>query len=124
MTIRKQLFGIFTGTLLGLGVFLAILFNSDPNTADIFTKIAFFVSLFIFLAGFLTFCGFYLRVYFSNREIIYTNLPLAIRQATLISFLIVGIAALQALRVLTIWDAAILAIIVILVELFFRTRKI
>lgn len=123
MTIKYQLFGIFTGTLLALGIFLAIFFNSDPYTADIFTKTAFFVSLFLFFGGFLTFLGFYLRVYFSNREVIYDNFPVALRQALLVSFLLTGLLVLQSLRVLSLWDSIILTVVVILIELYFRSRK-
>lgn len=123
MTIKKQLFGIFTGTLLALGIFLAIFFNSDPYTADIFTKTAFFTSLFLFISGFFTFSGFYLRVYFSNREIIYNNLPIAFRQAVLLAFLLTGLLVLKSLQILSIWDAIIFVVVVILIELYFRSRK-
>lgn len=123
MTIKYQLFGIFTATLLALGIFLAIFFNSDPYIADVFTKTAFFVSLFLFISGFLTFLGFYLRVYFSNREVIYNNLPVAFRQAVLVSFLLTGLLALQSLRVLSLWDTIIFVVVVILIELYFRSRK-
>lgn len=123
MSIKSQLFGLFTVTLLALGIFLAIFLNSDPNVADIFTKTAFFVSIFLFTGGFLTFLGFYLRIYFSNREVIYNNLPIAFRQAVLISFLLTGLLALQSLRVLSIWDAIIFVVVVILIELYFRSRK-
>ena len=124
MSLRNYLFWLFVGTLLALGVFLAILFNTDPQQADFLTKSAFFISLFLFLMGFLTFLGFYLRVYFSNREIIYANLPIALRQAGLISFLLVGIIVLQALRVLTVWSAVILILMVVLMEMYFRTKPV
>jgi hypothetical protein len=124
MPLKKYLFAIFTFTLLSLGVWLAILFNTDPNNTDLITRCAFFASLFVFLAGFFTFLGFYLRVYFSNREIIYNNFPIALRQSILLSLIIVGLLAFQTLRVLTVWVAAIYVLAIILVEFYFKSRKL
>ncbi len=123
MTLKKQLFAIFTITLLSLGVWLAILFNTDPNKADLITRCAFFASLFVFLTGLFTFLGFYLRVYFSNREIIYNNFPIALRQSILISLIIVGLLVFSSLHVLTIWVAAIFVLAIILIEFFFKSKQ-
>lgn len=123
MKLTKQLFSVFTFTLIALGLFLAILFNVDPNTSDLITRITFFISLFIFLAGLLTFIGFYLRIYLSNHEIIYANFPIALRQGILISLLCAGLLALSALDVLNIWSAIIFVLILVIIELFFRSKS-
>ncbi len=123
MKLTKQLFSVFALTLMALGLFLAILFNVNPDTTDLITQITFFISLFIFLSGLFTFIGFYLRVYLSNHEIIYANFPIALRQAILVSLLIVGLLALNALRVLNIWSGIIFVLILIIIELFFRSKQ-
>ncbi|MCL5795506.1 MAG: hypothetical protein M1338_04050 [Patescibacteria group bacterium] len=123
MPLKKHLFAIFTSTLLSLGIWLAILFNTDPNSTDLITRCSFFASLFVFVAGLYTFIGFYLRVYFSNREIIYSNFPIALRQSILLSLVIVGLLVFQALRVLTVWVAVIYILAIILIEFYFKSKK-
>lgn len=123
MNLKKSLFAIFTITLLSLGVWLAILFNTDPNNSDLITRCAFFASLFTFLAGFFTFLGFYLRVYFSNREVIYSNFPIALRQSILLSLIIVGLLIFQSLKVLTIWTIVVYILAIVLIELFFKSKN-
>lgn len=123
MTIKNYLFGIFATTLLATGIVIAILFNTNPYQADLVTIITFFASLFLFLVGLFTFSGFYLRVYFSNREVVYTNLPISLRQAVLLALIIVGLLIFKSLGVLNIWVLISFVICVAMVELFFRFKK-
>lgn len=101
-----------------------ILFNIDPNNADIFTISTFFISVFMFISGFLTFILFYLKNWFNNNEVIYTHLPIAIRQSVLISSAIIGILVFKSLDIFTVWDITIFLVIIILIELFFRSKKV
>lgn len=101
---------------------LAIIFNVDPQAADILTIGALFGSLFLALSGFLTLIIFYLRVKKSNFEELFTQLPIATRHAALISLVISGLIFLQMLRVLGWWEAALFLLIIVLLESFFRTR--
>jgi hypothetical protein len=122
MKLKKNLFSLFTITLLAFGGWLTILFNVDPLKADNFVLVALYASLFLFLAGLLTFIGFGVRIYLSNREIIYAHLTPSIRQATLLAFALVGLLFLQSLRVLSIIDAGAFLLAIILLELFFRSK--
>jgi len=124
MKLKSSLFFIFVLTLISLGVFLMILFNIDPNDADIFTISTFFISVFMFISGFLTFILFYLKNWFNNNEVIYTHLPIAIRQSVLISSAIIGILVFKSLDIFTVWDITIFLVIIILIELFFRSKKV
>lgn len=124
MKLKTYLFAIFSITLLSLGVWLLIFFNVDRDVADFITISAFFGSLFLWLAGFLTLIIFYLRVWFSNKEVVFSNLPISIRHAILIALIIVGLLALNALQVLTWWDAGMYLVVVVLLELFFRSKKV
>jgi hypothetical protein len=124
MKLKSSLFFIFVLTLISLGVFLMILFNIDPNNADIFTISTFFISVFMFISGFLTFILFYLKNWFNNNEVIYTHLPIAIRQSVLISSAIIGILVFKSLDIFTVWDITIFLVIIILIELFFRSKKV
>lgn len=123
MNIKTNLFIIFSITLLALGVWLMILFNINPKNADWLEKLAFFGSLLLLLSGTLTFIIFYFRIWFSNKEVIYSYLPIAIRHSVLISFIAVSLLFLNALDVLTWWDGIILVVVIILIELFFQTKR-
>ncbi|PIP21651.1 MAG: hypothetical protein COX39_01860 [Candidatus Nealsonbacteria bacterium CG23_combo_of_CG06-09_8_20_14_all_40_13] len=122
MTLRHYLFLLFSSTLVSAGIWLVIFFNIDPTSADIMSISAFFASLFWFLAGFLTFIGFYLRNWFGNREIIYANLSPSLRQAILISIAATGLLVFSYLKVLSLWTAIPFVIICLLIELYFQSR--
>ena len=124
MKLKKYLFSIFTLTLISLGIWLLIIFNQSSKEADLITYGAFFSSLLIFLSGFLSLVLFYVRYNFSNKELVLSLIPIAIRQSVLISLAIVSILLFQSLKVLTWWDTFLLIIVIILVELFFKTRKV
>lgn len=120
--LKNYLFAIFCITLLALGIWMLILFNYDPYHTDVLTISAFFVSLVVWLSGIFTLVIFYLRVALGNKEVIYAYFTPSVRQAVLISIVIVGILVFQTLRVLAWWDIILLVISILLLELFFRTR--
>lgn len=124
MKTRMYLFLLFCITLFSLGFFILILFNVNPYQSDLLTNSMFFVSLFIFITGILTLVGFYFRVKISNNEIFFSNFTPSLRQASLFSLTIVGILVLESLRVLTWWDAIMLALSILLIELYFQNRNI
>ena len=124
MKLQKTLFLIFVITLLALGTWLSLLFNIDPKITDNMTIIFFFLSLFIALSGLFTFIGFYLRIYFSNHEILFSALPAAVRQGLFLSMLITGLLVLKSLKVLNLWDGLVFAAIIVIPELFSRIRLI
>lgn len=121
--LTKHLFGIFVGTLFGLGIWLLILFNYNPFKADMLTITVFFACLLIWLTGLITLIGFYIKVKANNHEVIYSLLMPTIRQSLLISLAIVGLLLLSSLRVLNWWDALMLIITMALLELFFKTKQ-
>lgn len=122
MNLRTYFFGLFAATLLSFGVWLAIFFFTDPELADFLTFGAFFSSLFLWLAGALTFIIFYLRVTLSNREVIFAHLPVAGRHAALVSAAVVSLLVFQTLRVLSAWEVILIMVIVVLVELAARSK--
>lgn len=122
MKLKNALFSLFSVTLLALGGWLTILFNSDPAHVDRFVLAALYASIFLFITGLATFIGFGLRVVLTNREMIYGHLPIALRQATLLGFGAVGLLFLQSLRVLSVIDAGAFLLALVLLELFFRAK--
>lgn len=124
MKLQMYLFFIFTITLIALGTWFLILFNIDPYQTDLMSIAAFYASLLIWLSGLICLLLFYLRIKLSNKEIVFAHLPLSARQAILFSLIIVVIMILSSLNVLTWWTSALLAISILLLELFFQTKKV
>lgn len=123
MKTRLYLFVFFCLTLFSLGFFILILSNINPFDSDILTISMFFVSLFIFITGILTLIGFYIRVRVSNNEIFFANFKPSLRQATLFSLALIGILIFQSLKVLTWWDALMLTLSILLIELYFQNKN-
>ncbi|EKD56262.1 MAG: hypothetical protein ACD_58C00242G0001 [uncultured bacterium] len=122
MKLKTYLFVIFSMTLLSLGIWLMILFNIDPDSADLITKSAFFSSMFLWLMGIMIFIIFYLRIWVSNKEVIYNNLPIALRHAIFISLVITGLLALNSSNLLNWWDAGMFIVVITMLELLFRQK--
>ncbi len=123
MKLPVYLFSIFAITLISLGTWFLIIFNINPYQTDIMSIAAFFASLFIWLSGVLTLLFFYIKVNLANKEIIFAYLPTSIRHAILISLSLTAILVLSSLQVLTWWSGALIIIPILLLGLFFRTKK-
>ncbi len=123
MKIKLYLFTIFIITLIALGTWFLILFNINPYQTDIISRASFFVSLLIWITGILSLILFYLRIKLSNKEIIFAFLPLSVRQSFLFSLSLVLILILSSLNVLTWWSAVLAVASILILDLFFKTRK-
>lgn len=123
MKIKIYLFTIFILTLISLGTWFLILFNINPYTTDLISRCAFFASLLIWTTGILSLILFYLRIKLSNKEIIFAFLPLSLRQAFLFSLAFVVVLILSSLNVLSWWSAILTVLSILILDLFFKTRK-
>jgi len=124
MNLKLYLFSFFVGFVLALGVWILILFNIDPYKADFISLSAFYASLLVWCFCFLSLIGYYFRIWFGNKEIVYANMPVAMRQGFLLSLGLVGLLVLQSIRVLTWWTAGVWIGVVMTAELYFRAKII
>ncbi|NCN24945.1 hypothetical protein CO101_01385 [Candidatus Berkelbacteria bacterium CG_4_9_14_3_um_filter_39_23] len=122
MNLRTRLFYIFSGTLMSFGIWISLLFHTDPTYADILTWLAFMASLLLTIAGFFGLIIFYIKVSFFNNELVYILLPSSFRQSLEIGLAVVGILSMQAIKVLGWWEAGLYILVLILLELFFQTK--
>ncbi len=124
MTLKSYLWAIRMGTFLSIGAFVAVLFFIDPEAWGFLGKILFYFSLALALSGvfilFLTWL--YLRL---NRDLDNMSVILgaSFRQGILLSALAVIILLLQSFRILTWWDGILVVAGMLLIELYFLTRK-
>jgi len=122
MTLKFYIFYIFIGFILSLGVWILVLFNIDPYKADFMSIAAFFCSMFLWLFCLFSLVGYFLRVWSGNKEVVYTNMPIALRQAFLLSLVAIGLLILQSINVLNWWIAGIWILVILITELYFRAR--
>lgn len=124
MKTKSYLFVLFCVTLFSLGFSVFMFLNINPYTSDALTIGMFFLSIFIFLTGIITLLGFYFRVKITNNEVFYANFFPSLRQATLLSIVIVGLLILKSLKVLAWWDGIMFALAIALLELYFQNKNI
>lgn len=124
MNIRVYLFSLIAGFIITLGIWLLILFTLNPLNSDFLIIAAFFASFALAIFCLSSLIGYYARVYIGNKEVVYSHLSISLRQGVLISLIVSGILILQTLKVLNWWIAGIWILILLLVELYFRTRTV
>ncbi|MFH1508777.1 MAG: hypothetical protein ABIE68_01295 [bacterium] len=124
MRLRSYLIGMALATAFCSFSFGLILFYVDPNESGIVGVISFYASLLFASIGTFTILGFYLRLFFSKNEIVFAHVAPAFRQAVLLALALIGSLLLQAFRLLTWWDAALLVLTLALFEFYFLSRKI
>lgn len=118
--IKYNLFSIFSSTLVAFAMWIYILYNFDPYLNDILTILSFFATLFFWLSGIITMIMIFVRINIFSKKSINSNISVSIRQATILSILIVGLLGLNSLKALNALQAIILIFIAILLEFFIK----
>jgi hypothetical protein len=124
MGIKLYLFGLYSIMILSLGLFLLLLSNVNPFQAPVWIIALTYLTLFCFLNCLFAIIGFYLKVWISNREVIFAHLMPALRQSALISFLFIGSIFLVQVKSFNWWIASLFIISVGMLELFFRYKGV
>lgn len=123
MALRFYLFSLIFAASISFGLWLLIFFGVNPFQAPAWIVILFYLSLFIFLTSIFGIIGFYLKVWATNREVIFAHILPSLRQSAFVALVIVVIIFLQQLRALNWWVASMLIVAIALIEAFFRSRK-
>ncbi len=123
MILRFYLFSLYFTSIVAGALALLIILNVNPFDSPFWLIMIFYTAIFLFILGIFGLVGFYLKVWASNREVIFVHLLPTLRQAALISLALVGLLFLQQLRVLNWWVAGLYILAVIFLELFFRSKK-
>jgi len=124
MALRLYIFCLFVTLIVSASLLFLLIFGVDPFQAPTWIMILFYFSLLLFLTSGLSLGGFYLKIWASNREVIFSHLLPTLRQSLFISFALVGILFLKQLKVLNWWNSLMLLAAIGLIELFFRARKV
>ena len=120
---RQLLFSIFTITLLAFGGWFAVLQSVDPYVFGLKGQALFYIFLCVFLWGLGALINYFLRLRradSSKAKIIFTSL----RQGLSVALGIIGLLIFRSMDVLNILSASVYMIALILIEFYFRNRKV
>lgn len=124
MSLNQYLSLMLFGSSLGwLGWFLTM-WLVDPFEASTLEKSFFYISLFLALVGSFSVIGLLVRRYIVKRdELIFRHVKNAFRQSVFIAVIIIFTLILQSLNLLTWWNAPILVVLVVLIELSLFSKR-
>ena len=123
MILRLYLFSLYVILFVSAGLTIFIFFNVNPFQSPFWMIMIFYLTIFLFWASLFSLIGFYLKVWATNREVIFAHLVPTLRQSMLIALVIVGLLFLQQLRVLNWWVGLLYIIAILMIEFFFRSYK-
>jgi hypothetical protein len=109
--------------IIAFGLTFVLLMGVNPYQSPVWIIILFYTNLTILIAGILALIGFYYKIQISNREVIFSHIYPTLRQGVLIAIVLVGLLFLKQIDSLNWWAALLLVMSVLLLELFFRSKK-
>lgn len=124
MTTIRNLFFLLVVTVFALASTILSLFNYNPYEVNFTGFINFYISLFILVTGVLGLIIYYTKNRRVKTESIRKVLWPSVRQAGFISLAIVGLLLLRGMKILDWLIGISLIIVIILLELFFQTKKL
>lgn len=116
--------GMSIAALLCWAAFAMAVFSVNPYKADFISFASFFVSLFFAIAATLTAIIFFFRGRKEEEISLARKLGISFRHSALVALAICGLLILQAFRILTWWDGALLVAAILLIEMYFRSRAV
>lgn len=111
---------LFISLIVSAAVFLIIFYLVNPYTTAWITILVFYIDLIILFTSVLTIIFFYFRSSIQSKTSSLLPFSISLRQGFLASIAIVGLLLLKAGRILNIWDAVLLVIVVVLIEFYYK----
>ncbi len=121
--LKRNLFFLFSVTFVAITSVALCLYNYNPYSAKAYQFAIFFASLFAALAGILSLIIFYAKILILKKETIYSLFWPSVRQAIILSIAATLLLFLNSLNLLDIWIGAPLSVAILLMELFFQTKR-
>lgn len=122
MTVRGYLWGMRLSTLVAVSALGLVACYINPLRDGILGQALFYVSLFFSITGLATLFLFWLRRKFANNETVFLNVGVSFRQGMLVALAVCALFALQSFRLLVWWDAGLIIVGALLVELWFLSK--
>lgn len=121
--LKKSLFFLCSITLVALAIVVVLTNNYNPYESSRLLFALFYLSILATLSGLFTISIFYIKVYVFKNSLIYALFLPSLRQGIIISAGFTMLLLLQGLRLLDAWVGIPLLIVIVLIELFFQTKK-
>lgn len=122
--LKRNLFFLFIITIFFILSLVLCVSNYNPYNINLSQFIYFYSSFFFTLVGIISIVLFYIRVKISKKETVYKHFWPAVRQGFIISAGFTLILILRGLKLLDIWVGIPIMVIILLLELFFQTKKL
>jgi len=119
MSLVRFIVILSVGTLLSWGTWILVVTTLDPYSDGALALTLFYTSLWLALLGTVTIISLFLRVWLEKEGVFFPQVATSLRQATFISSGVIVDLMLQGARWLNVWSGLSLAILVILLEVFF-----
>lgn len=121
--LKKYLFFLFSITAVAFASLLIVINNYNPYSSGHILYGLLFTSFFITCAGILTLLIFYSKIFIFKNSLMFVIFKPSLRQGIIISLGITSLMILQSMRLLDAWVGIPLLIVIVLIELFFQTKK-
>lgn len=123
MALRLYKFGLFVSLCLAGFLWFILFVSVNPAQAPFWIIMLFYITLFIALASVIALFAFNWKVKAGNKEVIYSHIGPTLRQSIFISLFLVSCLFLEQLKVLNWWVASLLIVAMLLLEMYYRSRK-
>jgi len=123
MSLRLYFFSLISIIIISISLWALLVFNINPYLAPGWIIFLFYLTIFLFIMAVLAIFGLRLKFKLSNREVLYSHIPSTLRQSAFLALTIVGLLFFKQLKVLNIWVGLLFVTAIILIELFFHSRK-
>ena len=115
---KIMLFGFI---LFGL-ILTFIILRQNPQQGTLVIAL-FYISTVVVISCFFSLINFYIRKKLRNNEIYFANIKVSFRQSFILAIFVGITLFLASIRLLTWWDMILLALSLILLELYFESNK-
>ncbi len=122
MTLKSYLWGMRISAVLSFAAWALVIWFVDPEKTGAVGQFLFYATTLLFFAGLAIMLFTWMRSVVGEENAV-AYLGVSFRQGILIAILAVLLLVLQQYRVLVWWDAALTVVGILLVELYFLTRK-
>jgi hypothetical protein len=122
MTLKSYLWGMRFSAIFSATAFVLILFYTDPEKGELPVKLAFYLTLFLFLSSIFVLMLTAARRKFRKEGAVFSDLGVSFREGSLLSLLVMSLLILQSFRFLTWWDGLLAVAGIFLIELYFLTK--
>lgn len=122
--IKAYLFYLYSLTVVAFATLVLCIFNYNPYESPTVNFIYFYTAMFFTLTGAISLIVFYFKLSLNRSEQIFSIFWPSVRQGLLFAAAISLVLILRGLKLLDIWIGIPILIIVLLLELFFQSKKV